>query len=353
MSNTPQAPPSIFQLLARFQDIDDLGEAVEGWDLDWRQLDRGRLEAEIHQLGTPSALLSQVGFSRQFHQRGGTPPGFLTIGLLQEGGPEVQWCGRNTSSGQLLVFPSSGEYESMSPPGFGAITLSFSRGLLERRARALDLPDLSRLMHGSDQLLTCDPKALADLRRELRSIFRSAASDQAALSRESLRRQIEVEVPTLLLEALRSTTEVGRVERSSVRSRVAREALAMIAESPHEPLTVQQICAALHVSQRTLEYAFRERFDVTPKRYLQAVRLNGARRELRWAGPGGKVSDVANRWGFWHLGQFAQDYRSAFGELPSETLCGKTDRAVPSLTRLQNVSTTGEHCRGLPGTPGH
>ncbi|NOR23809.1 MAG: helix-turn-helix domain-containing protein [Desulforhopalus sp.] len=33
-----------------------------------------------------------------------------------------------------------------------------------------------------------------------------------------------------------------------------------------------------------------------------------------------KVIDVSNVWGFWHMGQFAADYRNLFGELPSETL---------------------------------
>jgi hypothetical protein len=33
-----------------------------------------------------------------------------------------------------------------------------------------------------------------------------------------------------------------------------------------------------------------------------------------------KVSDVANSWGFWHMGQFAADYRAMFGELSSSTL---------------------------------
>ncbi|MCK5375915.1 MAG: helix-turn-helix domain-containing protein, partial [Acidobacteria bacterium] len=32
------------------------------------------------------------------------------------------------------------------------------------------------------------------------------------------------------------------------------------------------------------------------------------------------VTDVANNWGFWHMGQFAADYRKMFGELPSQTL---------------------------------
>ena len=32
------------------------------------------------------------------------------------------------------------------------------------------------------------------------------------------------------------------------------------------------------------------------------------------------IQDIASHWGFWHLGQFAQDYRHLFGELPSDTL---------------------------------
>jgi hypothetical protein len=32
-----------------------------------------------------------------------------------------------------------------------------------------------------------------------------------------------------------------------------------------------------------------------------------------------KIADVANKWGFWHLGQLAKDYRSWFQELPSDT----------------------------------
>jgi AraC family transcriptional regulator, ethanolamine operon transcriptional activator len=44
------------------------------------------------------------------------------------------------------------------------------------------------------------------------------------------------------------------------------------------------------------------------------------RRALRQAAPGVTIQDIASHWGFWHLSQFAQDYRQLFGELPSDTL---------------------------------
>jgi len=60
---------------------------------------------------------------------------------------------------------------------------------------------------------------------------------------------------------------------------------------------------------------------MTPKSYLTGKRLYGAHRELWRSQPGkSSVSDIANHWGFWHLGQFAADYQKVFGALPSTTL---------------------------------
>jgi AraC family ethanolamine operon transcriptional activator len=63
-----------------------------------------------------------------------------------------------------------------------------------------------------------------------------------------------------------------------------------------------------------------ERFGLSPALYMKARRLNGARRDLsgKHESPM-KIVDIANKWGFWHLGQFAKDYRNWFGELPSNT----------------------------------
>lgn len=54
--------------------------------------------------------------------------------------------------------------------------------------------------------------------------------------------------------------------------------------------------------------------------YLRGVRLDRVHLELSTRG--GAVTDVAARWGFFHPGRFAQQYRDRFGELPSETAKG-------------------------------
>ncbi|MFI7317109.1 helix-turn-helix domain-containing protein [Streptomyces venezuelae] len=55
--------------------------------------------------------------------------------------------------------------------------------------------------------------------------------------------------------------------------------------------------------------------------YLRRVRLDRTHRELRLAEPTTQtVTSVAYRWGFFHPGRFAADYRAAYGEPPSHTL---------------------------------
>jgi AraC family ethanolamine operon transcriptional activator len=60
----------------------------------------------------------------------------------------------------------------------------------------------------------------------------------------------------------------------------------------------------------------------TPGSYLRAIRLNGVRRNLvsTQGGAPGTVQSVVADWGFWHLSQFATDYRKLFGKRPSESL---------------------------------
>ena len=92
-------------------------------------------------------------------------------------------------------------------------------------------------------------------------------------------------------------------------------------ELREEPVHLLDLSAITGASERTLRYGFLERFGVSPKSYLHTFRLNGVRRELKQADPARvKVVDIANHWGFWHMGKFAADYRKLCGELPSETL---------------------------------
>jgi AraC family ethanolamine operon transcriptional activator len=86
-------------------------------------------------------------------------------------------------------------------------------------------------------------------------------------------------------------------------------------------LSAPALCAEIGVSQRTLEYAFRERLGTSPMEFIRRLRMHTARRALLAAQPGGTtVTEIAMTLGFYQLGRFAAEYRASFGELPSATL---------------------------------
>ena len=84
---------------------------------------------------------------------------------------------------------------------------------------------------------------------------------------------------------------------------------------------LSELCATANVSERTLQYAFRDIMGMSPLSYLHRLRLHRARDELRKAKSGSTtITDVAMNWGFWHFGEFSRAYKNCFGEVPSVTL---------------------------------
>ena len=106
------------------------------------------------------------------------------------------------------------------------------------------------------------------------------------------------------------------------RARVVAVAMEYLHQFGRDALTVEQLAGHCSCSISTLERAFAEHFGVSPKRYLLIYRMSGARRALLESGRERTIAEIANGWGFWHLGKFAADYRKLFGELPSRTVVG-------------------------------
>jgi AraC-like DNA-binding protein len=89
-----------------------------------------------------------------------------------------------------------------------------------------------------------------------------------------------------------------------------------------EALKLKDIISVSGVSARTLFKGFHDFRGVGPMAYLKGVRLDQVRQDLAASGPRRSVTAIAHTWGFTHLGHFARDYNSRFGELPSATRRG-------------------------------
>jgi AraC-like DNA-binding protein len=100
----------------------------------------------------------------------------------------------------------------------------------------------------------------------------------------------------------------------------ARRALALIASSMDEPLSMTRLAMASGLSKRTLHRVVSREFGLPPIALSRRMRLLEVRAELQAPRADTTVTEAAFRLGFTHLGRFAGDYAREFGERPSETL---------------------------------
>jgi AraC-like DNA-binding protein len=153
-----------------------------------------------------------------------------------------------------------------------------------------------------------------------------AALEQPSLFNDSARerRAAQGELLELLLATLRVADDLASTR--SDRTRRNQNQIVKLAEQyalahTDDRLYVTDLCKAASVSERTLEYAFKEIAGLTPMNYLIRLRLHRVRQVLLAAAPESTtVSTEALNWGFWHFGEFSRAYKDCFGELPSDTL---------------------------------
>jgi len=87
-----------------------------------------------------------------------------------------------------------------------------------------------------------------------------------------------------------------------------------------EPLSIAALAERNGIGLRSLERSFKAVHGCSIRAFLQAQRLDLARRRLAAAEPGTTVTQVLHASGFGHAGEFSLAYRRHFGESPSETL---------------------------------
>jgi AraC family ethanolamine operon transcriptional activator len=102
-----------------------------------------------------------------------------------------------------------------------------------------------------------------------------------------------------------------------------------------DEISMADICAATHVSQRTLQYYFENCLQTSPQQYLKALRLNVARRMLRQQMDDVRqgtrqptIADIAAACGYGHASRFAGEFKRQFGELPSEAAMHASQPAI-------------------------
>ncbi|NMJ40586.1 helix-turn-helix domain-containing protein [Roseomonas sp. JC162] len=221
------------------------------------------------------------------------------------------------SGADLMLLGPGGAVESRVTAPIEWAAVSFDADAFARTIGEGDAPGLGEF---APRRLSASLRAGTEAR--VREIGAIAAADPQRLLATSVQSAIADEFQHFARQVTQSDL-AGGVSLRALRRRVQLVRLAdeYMASRIDQSLYSEEVRAALGVPMRTLHDAFIAVHGMSMHRYLRIRRLNLARRSLRADAGAGQtqVKAAALRYGFWHFGRFAQEYRALFGELPSET----------------------------------
>ena len=307
-------------------DVNDQAALLPNWDQLYEQVSAGRFNGRLEDLSIGPVEAFRETTAQAVLQRGSARRGTFTLGVVLDACADAWFLGRSLRPGQAFGVSSGCEFELATRGAFDVAAVCVDAAHLDDYSRRIDGVGLDLTSKG--HVVFDAAPANAALGELVLTTLSTASQSPRLLEQAPLQRALSQSLCDVLL-ALMATPGSGPGDiTASTRQRVVREARRYMAEHAEEPITVPELCEAIHVSRRTLQYSFQDVLRMSPVTYLRALRLNGVRRDLRRGGEV-PVADCAARWGFWHLSRFAADYRHMFGELPSETLRHARARLCP------------------------
>jgi AraC family ethanolamine operon transcriptional activator len=314
----------------RCRDTDEQAAVLHGWNQSYCQLSPGTFDGSVTAIDTGAVHIVVEHLNRAVLQRGALSPGCVAIGVpLQLEGHSLL-CGQRSHINGLHVFSGTDGFEFRSPEKHVVVDIEFYPQRFANPALREALARIACKLGARATVLDMPGDRMDTLRQLLRAMLDAVGNAPDLLDNPQVCEAFEKSLVYGLLdlleaEPLRESATLPSANRSW---RLAQAARSHIEQSARDcPLSVAELVALLGVSRRCLQYAFQDALGLNPASYLRAERLNRVRQIM---GEADSVTEAATRFGFWHFGHFATDYRALFGERPSDTFRRRHGQAVPS-----------------------
>lgn len=165
------------------------------------------------------------------------------------------------------------------------------------------------------------PQALSGLQALHDASTQLARKEPSKLRQPEIARTLEQGLARSMIYCIADSEAEFQHTENMRRSTVISRLEEVLASHRDRPLHLAEICQATGIPERTLRVYCHEHLGVGPIKYLWLRRMFLVRAALlRASAAVASVTGIASDYGFWELGRFAVQYRTLFGERPSETL---------------------------------
>jgi AraC family ethanolamine operon transcriptional activator len=321
ISDTSSAPRAVAEGFAQFTATDaiQLSQQTGEWNFEVSQLTQGALNAESTLLTLDGVSLLHMTLSQTVLQRGYGPPDMVAVFIPHEMSAPAFAYGQRVERGQCVTVVGA-ELEGVTHSGYEETDLAFDMNACRSQIEALNGGSMG--VKFGTTIAAPGPAWIDDITARVEWLLAAAKEHGASLNNPQRRTSLS---DHLLAAMARFDTSPADIDSTTRRATAARRVAVRLAreyihERLPEPLPLSELCRQSGLKERTLETGFREVTGLTPVAYIRSLRLNVVRRALHdQATRHRSISDIAMDSGFWHLSQFATDYRRLFGETPTHT----------------------------------
>jgi AraC family ethanolamine operon transcriptional activator len=301
-----------------FDDVLDFAEHVRPWNLEYTQVRRGPFRSTGFIARFGATTLGSARMNQGMVHRVAVPEGQCSAFAISADSDAWFLGTRTLRAGDCLSVRGGVSFETVTRGYVCGYALSFD----ESAWRATDewyapLPDAS----GGLSIEAFGPEWVSHLQALSEAMLGMVASRAPMFDASALRASFGEQLLTHVRNGRRPEQFECTTHRARARRRAAvQRAREFINSRLSEPIRLEQVCRYACAQSRTLEYGFREMFDTPMVGYIKALRMNRVHQLLRNPAQSHRtVSELALDTGFWHLSQFASDYKKFFGESPSQT----------------------------------
>ncbi|MDR2614837.1 MAG: helix-turn-helix domain-containing protein [Candidatus Accumulibacter sp.] len=307
-------------------DADEQAANITAWYQEYDQISAGKFHGMTSEvwLGRTQFYLERT--NRALRQTCVVWPGAFWFGLPCYGdGMDARVDIFPLKNDAIVVRPGSVDFELLTPNVCDILGIVIGEDVLARHLEAVGSPELMEAARRG-RVFSVGSERRGDFWRHLfRTLENVKRMSEAGGVPETVCGVMEEEIVSGLIDLVADSAGMGTPRQSKLnRRKVVSRAREYLLAHPDQVISITDLCENLYVSRRTLQNCFQEVLGVCPLSYIKALRLNAVRRALKEGALCGSrtVQDVATAHGFWHMSQFAADYRRQFQELPSETLRG-------------------------------
>ena len=289
-----------------------------GWDIESTQLSVGTNDIHFDHFAFPELIVGRFTCERSMQNRFSLPNGMLMFIICKAKQP-VLWNGRYLPPTLMGIVRAKYEHWVVLPDGWDCFEFMVSEDFI-RRTEIFPESFYAETTLPNHSFLPLMEPVTGQFLKGMETFF-NQQKDTSNRSRTVVRNK---QFMDFIIGGLMQVVDAGlaatrglQKPRSARRPDLVKKAIDLVLGHLATDLSMDDLAQALGVSNRVLNYAFRDNLKMSPYQFILTEKLHAVRRQLKSTDL--SVTEASHSYGFNSASRFTSQYQRLFGELPSAT----------------------------------